>query len=42
MVISPISTDSNYDGLNAIDISVTNLDDDQLVFRIFLPLLNGE
>jgi ELWxxDGT repeat protein len=36
------STDSNYDGLDAVDISVTNLDDDQLVFRIFLPLLNDD
>jgi hypothetical protein len=36
------SSDQNYNGLDAIDVSVMNIDDDELVFRIFLPLLNGE
>jgi ELWxxDGT repeat protein len=36
------SADLNYNGLNAVDVSVTNLDNDEPVFNIFLPLLNGE
>jgi hypothetical protein len=37
-----ISADPNYDGEDAVDVSVTNLDDDEPLFIIFLPLIYGE
>jgi hypothetical protein len=36
------SDDPNYDGEDAVDVSVTNLDDDEPLFIIFLPFMNGE
>ncbi len=36
------SDDPNYDGEDAVDVSVTNLDDDEQRFIIFLPFMNGE
>jgi hypothetical protein len=34
------SADQNYDGENAVDFSVTNLDDDEPLFSIFLPSIH--
>lgn len=36
------NADPDYDGLNAIDIAVTNLDNDEPIFNMFMPLVSGE
>jgi hypothetical protein len=42
LTASATSADPNYDGMNAVDVSVTNIDDDEALTIIYFPLVNNE
>jgi hypothetical protein len=42
LIAAAKSADPAYDGLDAIDIAVTNLDNDEPIFTMFMPIISRE